>query len=660
MVDSDGYDEKLEPTLDVEIAPLMGPPSLLSSVVPSVGAKSKNYWQAHNFSSRILREFLLQQEKGNTAGMRHRFFLLARYYGRTLAILRHALSQGNTDLIFAALRNILALHQPLYSMREVAPTTVSMVLTLNKETRRRFLEDLIIRVLRESPTPLTLDMIVQYVHDLHIIFEAEREAVNNHLEVLISGGYVVKVGERFTETKRAYSSINIDHARLEALLGQRLYKDFEKNGFRGLSDLINRKRAFKTFFEGFTGCEPEMAELFIAVAIEITRPLARIKSISWSHADLIGSTIPRPYQRDAFSIFRGYGYQGQLIEAPTGSGKTLIGMVCIQDWLRTLSRGEAILVLVPTINYIQQWVAELCFNKIGLRMPLEEIFTGTPSSYEAEQKKSGLSPAILIMTYTSLAQVGSPRGKGGFDVVSIERFIQGSNIQYVILDEVHKVVDDLNSVSANVAKLLTEWLHDGSLRGLIGFSGTAESYRDRFPKLGLSLVYVMPPADLIAYGFVAPFAEFGVPFSYSDREKRVIDLLEDYKSQIKVLINLVGVRNLQNIFQNIPIERRVEIGRDLLDMYEGVKDRGNALRKRYIEWENCVELSLNDINMVTIIQIAHYYSDKELLESSLNDKDSNEKEANRQTFNEIVSHLDVIRKELKKLIFFQKSLLSMV
>jgi hypothetical protein len=53
MADSEEYTEQLESTLDVEIAPLMGPPSALSCAVPSVGATPKNYWQAHNFSSRI-------------------------------------------------------------------------------------------------------------------------------------------------------------------------------------------------------------------------------------------------------------------------------------------------------------------------------------------------------------------------------------------------------------------------------------------------------------------------------------------------------------------------------------------------------------------------------------------------------------------------------
>ena len=104
-------------------------------------------------------------------------------------------------------------------------------------------------------------------------------------------------------------------------------------------------------------------------------------------------------------------------------------------------------------------------------------------------------------------------------------------MQYVVLDEVHKVAENLNSVSSDVIRLMLEWLDDGSLQGLIGFTGTAEAYRSRFAKLGLELVYTIPIDELIAAGFVAPFAELGMPFSYSARERRIRDLLDAYKAQ---------------------------------------------------------------------------------------------------------------------------------
>ena len=96
-------------------------------------------------------------------------------------------------------------------------------------------------------------------------------------------------------------------------------------------------------------------------------------------------------------------------------------------------------------------------------------------------------PAVLIMSYPALAQTGSGVGKGGFDRDSIEIFLQGANVRHVIFNEVHKVVDDMRGVSAEVTRVLTEWSRDGSIRGAIGFPGTAAAYRKRFTQLGLNL-----------------------------------------------------------------------------------------------------------------------------------------------------------------------------
>ena len=46
----------------------------------------------------------------------------------------------------------------------------------------------------------------------------------------------------------------------------------------------------------------------------------------------------------------------------------------------------------------------------------------------------------------------------------------------------------------------------------------------------------MPAAELIAYGFVAPFAEVGVPFAYSEREQRVRTALGELpEEQVRVV-----------------------------------------------------------------------------------------------------------------------------
>src|SRR5262249_9145616 len=303
-----------------------------------------------------------------------------------------------------------------------------------------------------------------------------------HLTDLEASGHVARSGDGSVRTSRTYAELDVGSASLQALLGPDLCARLAVDGFRGLSDVDARQDVFRDRFARATSLGRGPADLVIEAATTLldSRPP---EPSGWRHADLLNSPYPRPYQYEAYAVFRGSGYQGMLVESPTGSGKTMIGMMCIQDWLRTLRPGESILVLVPTANYQQQWIGELCFKPIGLRLPPELVFSGTPGQLERFQRRTGSHPAIVLMTYAALAQTGSGVGKGGFDVDSIEIFLQAANVQYVVLDEVHKVVEDMRSVSADVTRQLVEWQRDGSIRGLIGFSGTAESYRPRFAEL---------------------------------------------------------------------------------------------------------------------------------------------------------------------------------
>jgi superfamily II DNA or RNA helicase len=290
----------------------------------------------------------------------------------------------------------------------------------------------------------------------------------------------------------------------------------------------------------------------------------------------------------------------------------MIGMMCIQDWLRNLRSGQSVLILVPTSNYLQQWIGELCYKPIGLNLSPEMVFAGTPAQLEKFKKRTGSHPPIILTTYTALAQAGSGKGKGGFDIDSIEMFLQSANIQYVILDEVHKVVEDMKRVSSSVARLMVEWLEDGSVRGLIGFTGTAEAYRDRFTQLGLHLVYNIPIDELVAAGFVAPFAEMGVPFSLSSRERHIRRLLDGYKVQMNEFMTLVGHQRLRSWFADIPMEKRLELGHEIMNMYRGRKDWRPTLEKRLKSWEKGGDLKLTETKLVILIQLIHGWSDEEM------------------------------------------------
>lgn len=646
----DGENEVLEPTLDVELSPMMELAPMLANAAPASATPPGRYWQAQGLADMLQREFDEAHKLHKFAVMRERFYLLANYYTRTLAILRYALRVRRELLAQAALHNLIALHKSLHYMHTAAPAIVPSMLALNREARPRLMEHLIIQILQEAPEPLDLTTITQRVNDLDVLADASEQVIRRHVGNLTSTGHVQSFEGKYVCTTRTYNAINLDQAALQVMLGPALFPLFEHGGFSSVADVMAHKSEFRGFFVNSTNFSEGTAALFVAAAEELAEPPAgAVHLSSWRHADLIGSPHVRPYQYEAYAIFRSYGYQGQVIEAPTGSGKTMIGMMCIQDWLRSMSQGQSILVLVPTVNYQQQWLGELCYKSIGLGLSPHQVFTGTPANLETIRNLTGISPCIIVMTYTALAQTGSGIGKGGFDQDSIEIFLQGNNIQYVILDEVHKVVEDVQSVSADVTRVLVDWVRDGSLKGAIGFSGTAVAYRPRFAQLGLQLVYIMPAAELIAYGFVAPFAEFGVPFAYSDREQRIRNLLDAYKAHVREFLALIGGANLRHWFAEIPLEDRIAIGQHMLRMYSGQKNQIEALTKRFHAWEYGDELNMAELPLVTLVQLSKGWSDEDLVRAAYkNDPDEPNK---LELFYELRLKFEAIRDELKPLLY---------
>jgi len=607
-------------------------------------AKRHQYWQAQSLAEMALAEFNEAVRQGDTDVQRREFYVLANYYGRTLRILRTALNSSKEPLAQAALQNLVTLHRPLARMHSEAPGSVPLALSLDRQGRDDLVRDLIVRVLSESPEPIPLESVIERVNDLDILGTIRKGTVQRHLKNLVAGGFVVRKEGRYARSHRVYSDLDLDALSLRAMVGPELYEKFRDAGFINLYEVDARQSVFREQFGIVTGLTDALTtDLFLNATATLLDTLSDETS-PWHHNDLLGSSYPRPYQYEAYAVFRGSGYQGQIVESPTGSGKTMIGMMCIQDWLRTLSPGQSILILVPTKNYQQQWIGELCYKPIGLRLSPEVVFSGTPAQLERFQKRTGNHPAILIMTYTSLSQTGSAVGKGGFDADSIEIFLQGANVQYVVLDEVHKVVEDMKSVSAAVTGLLVEWLEDSSLRGLIGFSGTAESYRSRFERLGLHLAHNIPLDDLIAYGFVAPFAEFGMPFSNSARERKVRDLLDEYKGVLRNYFALLGPVRLRGLFAEVPLDERVAIGRDLLGMYRGRSNVDAALAKRLTDWEiaRSDTLSLPEAKLVLILQIASGWSDTEL---------GSQLEVDSEVFDTIRQKLEEIRQALTGLIY---------
>jgi superfamily II DNA or RNA helicase len=609
-------------------------------MVVAMPRSGHTYWQAQGIAESALSHFEDAVEHNDASAERRAFYTLASYYQRTRRIVRSALADHREPLAQAALRNLVVLHRPLMHMHGAAASSVPLAMVLEREDRDEIVRDLIVRTLSEAPLPMTDTQILERVNELDVMGGVALGTVKRHIKDLEASGHVVRLADGHKRTTRTYSELDVDAASLRALVGPELYDRLVGAGIRGLHDAEVRAELLRERFAAADlGADTATAVLEAVTSLQDAQLPA---PAGWQHADLLNSPYPRPYQYEAYTVFRAAGYQAELVESPTGSGKTMIGMLCIQDWLRTLHPGQSILVLVPTSNYQQQWTGELCFNRIGLSLPPELVFSGTPGQLERFKRRTGSHPAIMLMTYAALAQTGSGVGKGGFDVDSIETFLQLGNVQYVVLDEVHKVVEDMRSVSADVTRQLTEWVRDGSIRGLIGFSGTAEAYRPRFAELGMRLAHTIPLDTLIGYGYVAPFAELGIPFSSSARERRIRDLLDEYKSELLAFVRLLGADRLRGWFAEIPIEQRVAIARSSLGMYRGRPDGDAATAKRMREWEQPGEIGLVESAIVSIIQIANGWSDLDMAQRA---------DVDAAQFGEMRERLERIRDDLAELIY---------
>ncbi len=609
--------------------------------------KQHGYWQADGLVELELSRFRAATAKYDAGRQRRLFYKLAFYHGRTLHILNSAIESQNDELTRTALHNLKLLHRTLVSMHRAAPDSIPVPFVLTPEDRHEFARDLVMRVLMEAPAGLSLHAVSERVNHLDMLGDVPDAVVANHLATLVNTGHVVEEHGHYRHTSRPFLELEIDAMSLRALAGSDLHGRFAAAGYPGLRDVDDRGTAFRDLFQQATGLSDDTAHLFTDTCDVIRATTLREASL-WHTVDLLHTPYPRPYQREAFAVFRRGDHKGLVVEAPTGSGKTLIGMLAIQDWLRGLQSGQAILILVPTTNYQQQWFHALAYDDIGLQLPPEILFSGTPSQLQQFISHTGAHPAIILLTYTALAQLGSAVGKGGFDRDSVETFLQSANIQYVILDEVHKVVEDMHSTTTAVTRLLVEWLNDTSLRALIGFSGTADAYRSRFSELGLRLAHSVPIDDLVAAGFVAPFAEIGLPFAYSTRERCIRSLLDEYKDLLRDYYALLGPAALRDTFATLPDEQRAHIAHDLLGMYQHRSDWQPALRKRFAEWEagDSDSIKLTEAPLVSILQIANGWSDAVLLDQF---------GADTAAYDAILTRLNAIRDELSGLIYLPSS-----
>ncbi|UPV99213.1 DEAD/DEAH box helicase family protein [Halorussus gelatinilyticus] len=116
--------------------------------------------------------------------------------------------------------------------------------------------------------------------------------------------------------------------------------------------------------------------------------------------DVVSTYELREYQRDALAAWDDAGRRG-VLELPTGSGKTVIGLKAIEE-LQT-----ATLVVVPTIDLLEQWRGEL-ESEFGV--PVGQLGGG-------EQTVEAITVSTYDSAYLRADELGDRFGLAVFDEV---------------------------------------------------------------------------------------------------------------------------------------------------------------------------------------------------------------------------------------------------
>ena len=133
----------------------------------------------------------------------------------------------------------------------------------------------------------------------------------------------------------------------------------------------------------------------------------------------------RGYQAEALSAWHDAGDRG-VVELPTGSGKTVVGVGAMVD------RDASTLVVVPTIDLLEQWERELEAEFDDLRRDRLGVLVGDPVDDGRDRRRllasgllasPGLGRLLRLLRFLGLVgRVGAGVGVGvGLDVVSGRR-----------------------------------------------------------------------------------------------------------------------------------------------------------------------------------------------------------------------------------------------
>lgn len=197
----------------------------------------------------------------------------------------------------------------------------------------------------------------------------------------------------------------------------------------------------------------------------------------------------RHWQREALDAWRASGDRG-VTAVVTGGGKTILAYACMLDLLQR-QPGTAIVILVPTLALLDQWVVGLTED---LGVAAEEI-----ALFGGGRRPSRDRPINLMVINT--ARKAAPE-------------LASQRATMLVVDECHRSASPMNALAL-----------DGRHLATLGLSATPErDFDDLFrevvePALG-PIIYTYDYKRARAEGVVSPFDLINVHVPMSEEEQR--------------------------------------------------------------------------------------------------------------------------------------------
>lgn len=234
--------------------------------------------------------------------------------------------------------------------------------------------------------------------------------------------------------------------------------------------------------------------------------------------------------RDTTEFLRSGHHRG-YIEAPTGTGKTVLFVTLAEAFGYQAETPPKILVVTPTKDLVRQTLGgskgDKGFAGFAPHMSVGTFYSDTPTGMR------GLDAQVTITTYTSLAKLAATpitttddEGKRHTRLVNLvnERF------DIIFLDEGHK------ALGASSRRIINDIKPDALI---IGFTATPDYHASRsLESLLPAMIHRLDLKEAIGLGMLSPVIPIALPAPHTTAQEFSVGALGEYENKsLKQLIS---------------------------------------------------------------------------------------------------------------------------